>query len=256
MKIIKHDLGNKFQNIEIVNMGDLHIGDPAFDEKQLDKELKKIKEIENRFVVLHGDLINNAIRNSVSDIYTEEMPPEKQLEILVEKFEPIKNKILGISQGNHEFRTYKESGIDILKIFAQALGLKDYYDADGALLFISFGKNKYRDNIRHVLSLYFTHMGGNKNRLIDMADIVDADVYFRGHYHNVEVKKVDVFRTDKRYKTINKETKTFVQNGSCLKYSGYIQMKGYAPGSTVFPVINVKIVSDGPGEVLDVSVNL
>ena len=33
MKIIKRDLGNHFQQIEIVNMGDLHIGDASFDEK-------------------------------------------------------------------------------------------------------------------------------------------------------------------------------------------------------------------------------
>ena len=162
--------------------------------KLFKREVQKIKDTNNRFVILHGDLINNAIKSSVSDIYTEQMSPEQQLEYLIEAFEPIKDKILGISQGNHEFRTYKETGIDIAKLFAQSLGLKNIYHSDGALLFLSFGKNKYRDNIRHTVSLYFTHIGGSKARLINMSDIVDADIYFRGHYHNVEIKKMDVFQ--------------------------------------------------------------
>jgi len=256
MKIIKHDLGNYFQEIEIVNMGDLHVGDATFDEKLFDREIKEIKDISNRYVVLNGDLINNATRNSISDIYTEEKSPQEQLDYLIKKFEPIKDKILGISQGNHCFRTYAETGIDIIKLFAIALNKVDVYDPDGALLFISFGKNKYRDSVRHVLSLYFTHIGGTKAKILDMSNIVDADVYFRGHYHNVEVKKMDVFRTDKRYKTINKETKVFVQNGACLKYGGYGQMKGYAPGSSVFPVIVAKIITDKSGESIEISANL
>ena len=254
MKIIKHDLGNEFESIEIVNLADLHIGDAQFDEKLLDKEIKKIKDIPNRFVVLNGDLINNAIRNSVSDIYTEKMGPQEQLDYLVKKFEPIKHKILGISQGNHEFRTYKETGIDIVKLFAASMGHLDSYDPDGGVLFISFGKNKYRPEVRHTTSLYFTHIGGVKTGLTKMADVVDVDIYFRGHYHNVETKKMDVFRTDKRYKTIRKETKVFVQNGACLKYGGYSQMKGFAPGSSVFPVVKVSVVNDGNAELLDISV--
>jgi len=254
MKIIKRDLGPDFESIEVVNMGDLHIGDASFDEKLLDKEIKKIREIKNRFVVLNGDLINNAIRNSVSDIYTEQMSPQAQLEFLVKKFEPIKDKILGISQGNHCFRTYKETGIDILKLFAASMNKLDSYDPDGGIIFISFGKNKYRPEVRHTASLYFTHIGGVKAGLTKMADVVDVDIYFRGHYHNVETKKMDVFRTDKRYKTIRKETKVFVQNGACLAYGGYLQMKGFAPGSSVFPVVKINVVNDGNAELLDISV--
>ena len=87
-----------------------------------------------------------------------------------------------------------------------------------------------------------------------MSDIVDADVYMRSHYHNVEIKKVDVFRTDKRYKTINRETKTFVQNGACMTYGGYGQMKGYAPGTSIFPVVVSSIVAVGKQEKVVVSV--
>lgn len=256
MKIIKHDLGNEFESIEIVNMGDLHVGDVCFDVKLLDKEIKKILNTPNRYVVLHGDLINNAIRNSVSDIYTEKMGPHEQLDFLVKKFEVIKHKILGISQGNHEFRTYTETGIDISKLFASAMGKLDCYDPEGGVIFISFGKNKYRPDIRHTVSLYYTHIGGTKARLLDMSNVVDVDIYFRGHYHNVETKKMDVFRTDKRYKTIKNETKVFVQNGACLSYGGYSQMKGFAPGSSIFPVVRVGVATDNNSESLDINVNL
>lgn len=254
MKIIKKDLGPDFQEIQIKLLADLHIGDATFDEKLLDIEIKEILETPNMFTILNGDLINNAIVGSPSDIYGEVYNPEEQLDILIKKFSPIKHKILGVSQGNHEFRTYRQTGIDVLKLFCVSLGIRDIYDAEGALLFVSFGKNKYREKIRHVVSIYFTHIGGSKARLVYMSDIVDADVYMRSHYHNVEIKKVDVFRTDKRYKTINRETKTFVQNGACMTYGGYGQMKGYAPGSSIFPVVVSSIVAIGNQEKVVVSV--
>jgi predicted phosphodiesterase len=257
MKILRKDLGSEFESIQIMNIGDWHLGDASFNHKLANDTIKKIKETDNLFFTINGDMINNAIRNSVSDIYSEEMNPEEQVEKLVEMFEPIKHKLLAATSGNHCHRTYKETGIDPMKMFVKFLGFKDkdIYHPDGILLFVSFGKNKYREKVRHTVSLYLTHIGGTKARLINMADVVDADIYFRGHYHNVEIKKMDVFRTDKRYKTIRKETKTFVQNGACLKYSGYGQMKGFAPGSSVFPVAVVNVVSEGQAEYINVEVS-
>lgn len=256
MKIINIDLGNEFQEIQIMNLGDIHIGDANFDKKLLEDTIKLIQDTPNMFFTLNGDLINNAVRDSVSDIYSEEMPPQVQLELLIEYFEPIKHKLLGVVQGNHCERTYRQTGIDLTKVFSQSLGLSDRYSPEQLLIYISFGKNRHRESVRHTTSLFLTHVGGTKTRLVNLSDIVDADIFFRGHYHQPQVHKLDIFKTDIRYKTINQHTQIFAQNGGCLTYGGYGATKGFRPSTAVFPIVTVSIVGDKRKEYLNMEVRL
>ena len=253
MKIVKHDLGPDMDTIKIMNLGDFHLGDSQFDEKLARETIEMIRDTPNMFAFINGDMINNAVRDSVSDIYTEEMTPEKQVDKLVEMFEPIKDKILGITSGNHEIRTYKQVGIDVMRMFAKYLDLEDVYDMEQVLAFISFGQNKHRKDIRHTVSVFVTHQGGTKARLTSMSDIVDADILFRGHYHHAQIHKLDIFKTDSRYKNVKPSTQMFVQNGACLKYGGYGAMKGYRPLTSVFPYVNVSIIKDGKQERLELN---
>ena len=75
--------------------------------------------------MLNGDLMNKAIKTSKSDSYKEKMTIEQEQDFLVELLKPIKNKILYMVQGNHEYRTSITSGIDPLRYVAKALDLLD-----------------------------------------------------------------------------------------------------------------------------------
>ena len=72
MKIISKDLP-QFDNLEIYPLADVHTGDPLQDRKRLDNFIKKILIQDNRYVIVNGDIINNAVRHGVSDIYAEEL---------------------------------------------------------------------------------------------------------------------------------------------------------------------------------------
>ena len=68
MKIIKHDLP-QFDTLEIYPLADVHIGDPLHDKKRAKQFINEVLEKENRYVIVNGDIINNAVKHGVSDVY-------------------------------------------------------------------------------------------------------------------------------------------------------------------------------------------
>ena len=60
--------------------------------------------------------------------------PGVQRDFIIKLFKPIKHKVLGVTQGNHERRL---EDVDVAKDIAVALGVP--YRAEGMLLKISFG---------------------------------------------------------------------------------------------------------------------
>jgi len=185
MNVIKHDLGSEFDTVEIIPIGDVHLGSGHFNKKAFESMLDYVKSSPNRFVVLNGDLLNNAIKTSVSDIYSEKMTPDECIDMLFEYLKPIKERILGVISGNHEDRTYKLTGVDILKNLCYRLDVSNLYSSIANIIFVSFGKSRGRDNVRNTFSLYHSHgngggrtMGAKTNAVHRMASIVHADIYY------------------------------------------------------------------------------
>lgn len=252
IKAIRCDLPRTLNSVEIHTFADLHIGD-AFCDKQLIKErIKYIQEHENAYCILNGDIMNNATRTSVSDSYAEEIPPMEQLTMYIDLFEPIKDKILCITSGNHENRTYRKEGIDLSQIVARQFGISDKYSKEGALLFVRFGavssnrkETSGTGQVRKVCyTIYITHGsgGGRKEgakaiRLADMASIVDADIYIHSHTHLPMIMKQAYYRTDIPNSTASLVTKLFVNTAAALNYGGYSQAYEYKPASKDTPVI-------------------
>ncbi len=252
METVKIDLSRDLKRIEIIPLSDTHLGDKHCDEKLIKERINYIKNNKEAYCILNGDLINNATRKSVSDIYSEVLSPMEQIERALDVFEPIKDKILAITQGNHEFRTYKTEGIDIVKLIAHQLGIADRYAPEGAFLFIRFGKRsngmketKGSGKVRKMCyTIYCTHgMGGGRKegakaiRLADMASVVDADIYIHSHTHLPLVMKQNYFRVDKMNSTVASVEKLFVNTNAFLNYGGYGQVQGYKPASKSTPII-------------------
>jgi hypothetical protein len=140
MKAIKVDLGSEIKELRIYTFADFHIGDAFCDIKSIIKTIEKVKKDEDGYVILNGDIINNATKTSISDCYAEAMKPMDQVKLFVGLFEPIKSKIIAVLQGNHEKRTYNKEGIDITRLVCMQLGIEDRYSPTSALIFLRFGK--------------------------------------------------------------------------------------------------------------------
>ena len=171
----------------------------------------------------------------------------EQLERFVSLFEPIKDRVLAITSGNHENRTYNKEGIDITAIACKQLGLANKYAKTGALIFVKFGKGREHENNRVSKQLYIVYSthgsgGGRKEgakaiRLADMANIVDADCYIHSHTHLPMVMKQSFYRVDRLNGSANKVDKLFVNTSAMLEYGGYGEAYEFKPSSKDCPVI-------------------
>lgn len=244
MKSCKIELGD-FESIDLHIFSDEHIGDPACNMKYLTERINLVKNNDNSFAVLGGDLIDNATKTSIGDTYSQTMPPMKQIETLTELFEPILDKILVSVRGNHELRTYRKEGIDIMKLVMSNLGLSDFYMGAAGLLFLRFGKdNLHGKKISYRIYLTHGRGGGRKEgakaiRLADLASIVDADVYIHNHTHLPMSFKESFFRVNDRMNTVYKCDKLFVNSSANLEYEGYSEEECYKPSSIIKPVIHL-----------------
>ena len=252
MKVIKIDLPRDLEQIEIHTFADEHLGDMCCDVRRLIQRIEYVKDTPNAYCILNGDIIDNATRNSIGDTYTQNLNPMNQLQKALEIFEPIKDKILCITHGNHENRTYKSEGINLSALIASQLGLAERYTPTSALLFVRLGetadgKKETNGSGRRrqiCYSIYALHGsgGGRKdgakvNRLADLASIIDADIYIHSHTHLPVIMKQAFYRIDVRNSTVGIAEKLFVNTASNLDYGGYGEAQAYKPNSKETPII-------------------
>ena len=253
MLSVRADFPTDWPHANVYTLADLHIGDAHCDESEVLARVKAVQEDPYGLCVLNGDLMNTALRNSVSDVYGEVLSPMQQITYLVNMLRPIAGKIIGVTAGNHENRVYKSDGIDVTRLVCRELGIEEKYAPEGVLIFLRFGTKanpqhvKEGRNPRQWYTIYATHGsgGGRKEgakaiRLADMAAIVDADVYIHSHTHLPMVMKQSFFRADSSNCTAKQVPKLFVNTGAALGYGGYGQSQEFKPSSVASPIIHLE----------------
>lgn len=252
MKVIKIDLPSDLKELELHTFADEHIGDEHCDMKRLLERIEYVKNTPNAYCIMNGDILDNATKTSIGDSYAQVFSPMEQLHKAVELFGCLSNKILCITEGNHEARTYRKEGINLSRLIADQLGLSDRYSPTSAVLFIRFGRDsggKKETNgsgkVRKMCySGYLLHGsgGGRKEgakaiRLADMASIIDTDFYIHSHTHLPMIMKMAFHRIDPRNSTVAIVDKLFVNTAANLNYGGYGEAGEFKPSSKETPVI-------------------
>ena len=237
MKIIKRDLGKEFKNIKVLALSDFHIGDSLCNLKLIRSVLDEVKQSENTFIILNGDLMNNSIKNSVSSIYDEVLSPMESIVKLCDLLEPIKDKILVIHPGNHEWRSYKEDGVDIIRLVARQLGIEDRFSEGWWYLYLTLGMGNKNRPIMYTITGVHGYGGGRKNggkinNLVEMSDKVIADVYVMGHTHTPIITRNSVFVPDYQHRSLVQKDKYYLMTNSFLEYGGYGEQYGFTPSTT------------------------
>ena len=255
MKVIKIDLPQELSQIELHIFADEHYGDEHCDTKRLMQRIEYVRNTPTAYCILNGDIIDNATRTSIGDVYAQEFNPMEQLRRAVEIFEPIKDKILCITHGNHENRTYKKEGINLSALMASQLGLAERYTPTSAVMFIRFGKlsagyketNGSGKTRKVCYTLYVLHGsgGGRKEgakaiRLADLASIIDTDIYIHSHTHLPMIMKQAFHRIDPRNNTVALVDKLFVNTAANLNYGGYGEAGAFKPASKDTPTIYLR----------------
>lgn len=97
MKPIVNELPDTLDSITIEIFSDLHIGSKKCDYKSIIEMRDRVLNDRTRYCILLGDICNNSTKTSVGDVFEEELTPMEQMKKAIEIFEPIKDKILGIT---------------------------------------------------------------------------------------------------------------------------------------------------------------
>ena len=251
MRCLRVERPREWKDARLYVIADEHIGDAHHDPQWLDEKMKRIRSDDRAMVIVNGDLLNTALRHSVSDVYSEQMSLGEQIDYATRLLEPIKDKIIAGTIGNHEYRAYKEAGIDVMKVVFANLGIADRYLCEGGLIFIRMGQNGTdrhgRKNPPKLwYSVYVTHgsgggrkEGGKAIRLADMASTVDADIYIHSHTHMPMILRKCFYRADPYNCTGIMVDRLFVNTAATLNYGGYGQMYEYSPSSKKSPVITL-----------------
>ena len=244
MKAIRADLPKTLETVELLVLADYHYADPHSDHDAIKRDIDYVATHENAYCVLAGDLMNCAIKSSVSDTYGDTLSPMDELTVCMDLLGPIAHKIVGIVGGNHEARHYKTNGVDMTRILARQLGIEDKYSQDTAMVFLRFGGDKGNDHHHRPIlyTIYLTHgtgggrkEGGKVQRLVDLSSICDADIYVMGHTHLPATLKTAFARPNPGNSSISYCTKLFINSAAKLDYGGYGDIGGFRPNSKDTP---------------------
>lgn len=237
-KLIIHDFRDK-EKVIVVPMGDEHIGSKFYDEDLHKRNLEWCFENDIQLILM-GDELETATKDSVgAGVFEQDQIVQEQLEKATELYKPLADKklILGNHIGNHEARLYNHSGINVSKIFSKLLNIS--YLGVGAVHYFMVGNERY--------TFYTTH-GASGSRLphtkikavLNLANMIDCDVYCMGHLHTLDHHIRNFYRVDKKSRTIKEHNKHFVLTGSYLKHwNSYAQIKGYEPSRRGSPKIKL-----------------
>ena len=242
MKIVKVNLNEErkkiVDNITILPIADVHIGDRLSNLKLLKEALERIKKEPNTYTIINGDMCNMALKNSKSDVYSDSLMPMEQVLTVIDYLEPIKDKILVMTTGNHEDRTMKETNVDVTRLIARELGIENRYVNGWWYLYLTFGKDIKGRAITYGITGLHGYGGGRKsgakiNRLEDMSQAVIADLYLMSHTHKPISTKNCIYMPYYQSKALMKQEMYYLMTNSFLESDGgYAEKMGFPPSNT------------------------
>lgn len=222
-------------------LGDMHIGARECDEKRLKADIDRIAADPNARVVLLGDIINNAVKSSVSNVYEERYSPSESCDIAAKMLEPIKDKILAAVGGNHENRSAKEVDLDPAYEIMCRLGISQLYRKNGVFVRIQIGEKNGTGLKNPTYVLYATHGSGGGttpgaavNRQHKTTTIFEGiDAFVQGHVH----KAINFY--PERIKFDPHNGKVTRKSIVCAIAPSYLQYGGYALRASLPPFANI-----------------
>lgn len=226
------------EQVKIYPIADLHIGSPECRIEAWYEFVEKLKSEPRSYLTIGGDMMDNGLKNSKTNVYGQTMRPREQKRWLVEQLKPVREKILCIVPGNHEARNDDVDDNPLYDV-ACKLDLEDVCRENGAFLILRIGDVKgsgernptYTGLVQHGTGGGGT-IGGQVNKLTKYAMAFEGlDFVVSGHTHkpfNVPDARLVLDAHNKR--VIEKPFRAITAT-SWLKYGGYGFGKQYAPAA-------------------------
>lgn len=247
IKTISVDL-SEHREFYLLVLNDIHIGAPGCNIDKLIRYLKTVKSIPNCYIILNGDLMNNANNLGKSSPLENALSPMNEQKVIHTLLSDpvIKEKIICSTSGNHESGARaKDSGLDALVTPMATLGMLEKYARYMARLnikvrcpYTTSGYANFKVLVRHG-----SGMGGNAGKIIENMfnkekSFGDYDMIVEGHTH----KNVFAFDDEiiQQPKGSIKKTVTPINVPSLEEASQYAMDAAYPPPNTDNSLIAVR----------------
>lgn len=219
------------RTVKVYGIADVHIGAKECDLDGFRAFIsERVAPDPDAYICLVGDILNNGIRDSVTNVYEETMPPSAQVETAVEILTPVKDKILGAVGGNHEYRSKRAVDWDPMFQAMTLLGIPELYRQNMAFIRVVLERGVTRDHY----ALLLAHGSSDAKRQRFDAVIEGVDAVITGHVHRGAVQRpCRIVFTNRNTITVRPHISLVCE--SWLKYGGYASRGLLLPHETANP---------------------
>ena len=231
---IVHHLDGR--TIKVWAVADVHIGAREALLSEWEAFLRKVEADPSSYLILDGDLLNNAVKSSCSDVYRETMAPSEAAEYAARVLQPVADRILAIVDGNHERRSSKEVDLSPLMLVSTMLhrsdgsNLLDVYRPNIAFIRIILG-----DAPRDTYAIMATHgkSQSRKRQFQSVVENVDAQIYAHTHQPDVTMGPARLRLTNRN--NIEVHDVVYLTACSWVQAGGYSISGLYTPNAVARP---------------------
>lgn len=254
LEIIKIEFPER-KDITVYPLGDVHLGSFCCREEEFAKLIKRIANEEGSYVFIIGDMLDNATKSAKVGVpWDNRLRPADAKRLMANYLEPIREKVLGCTSGNHCARN-RDVDSDPLFDICCKLDIEDRYRPSMAFIHLRFG-NKAGTYIKNPsYNICLTHgigssiyVGGSAARGERFISATDADILISGHTH----KPADI--PGARFKISAAHGRVFVEPWRYVVCSSWLDYTDYAARAMLTPTANVqqKIIFHGGEKRIDV----
>lgn len=219
-------LPDELDTIQLAPLYDVHVGSREHDDALLQKHLRWIADTPNVFTWNGGDAFENKTPHE-GKMGHDKMSPEEQILEVTKVFAPVQHKMLFSIPGNHEDRTFKQSGMSSSRRLAD--NLKVQYFSDYCFCTIKWRGNNFRILAHHGAGGGQTP-GAQRNSARKELPWAKADMIWTGHLHNPLVDTAYVMDVDQKTGRAFERSVLIMISPSYVRYFG-----GYAAHSRMSP---------------------
>lgn len=234
-------------DLTIIPISDVHLGAAEHMEKEWASFCENVLSNPCVRIILVGDLINNATRNSVSNVFEETMRPREQKKMMTQMLMPLRDRILAGVSGNHERRSLKDADDDPSYDIMCKLDLENLYRENIAFIKIQMGKARADGLANPTYTIVATHGAGGGiytgaavNRNERFGYVIDGmDCLIVGHTHKPFVTQPSKIKINPYNNTVSMRPFKVVSSTSWMSYGGYAARSMLLPSSHAVQTITL-----------------
>lgn len=232
-----------WKKIKVVPLADVHFGSNAHMAEKFREYVNWIASRDDVFVVIVGDLLENAHGDSCKGIaeYEQEIRPASQVQQMADILSPIAHKILVAHPGNHEDRS-RTRDYDPLERLCELLDVP--YSYFPVHMDLNWNSYVFSFHIQHGRSGAQSEGGKINSALKVLHNSEHTCFVISAHVHDSKVLQKDrVVRDRVNFRLALKKQYVIICPSFLSFFSSYADKAGYEPGST--GTVNCDLYPDG-----------